>query len=222
MERSTTGTVALALLTSMGMPGSAVRAEPVSTAAPAAEVSAVWIERKQLFTYFGQTTYYSCYGLRDKVRYILKQVGARPDLSVSTSCVESGGSGVEALPSVRIKAAFATEATPELLQRLAEDASERELVARVRGKGDDVDSATAQFPAVRHRVEFESERRGRIEDGDCELLEQLVRQVLEPAGLRVAADSRLACMRHSIPTGSVHLVLDTLRPAPQPDAPTDS
>jgi hypothetical protein len=29
-------------------------------------------------------------------------------------------------------------------------------------------------------------------------------------------------MRHSIPTGSVHLVLDTLRPAPQPDAPTDS
>ena len=98
MNRSIAATVtaiAVALATGSGV----VRAQPDTPAADAAAaapaVRAVWVERKQLFTYFGENTYYSCDGLRDKVRYILKQVGARDDLVVSASCILSGG-GIEA------------------------------------------------------------------------------------------------------------------------------
>jgi hypothetical protein len=179
-------------------------------------VDAVWIEHKKDFIYFGQTTYYSCHGLQDKVEYLMKQAGARPDnLQVRVTCMESYNYGVESMPRVRIKATMPTEATPELLQMLADD-PKRELIARVRGEGDQLDLATAQFPAVRTVVEFDG-RRGRIEDGDCELLDQMIRNVFAPMGIRVLEGSRLHCMRASVPVGSVMLKLETLQKAPDPD-----
>jgi pyruvate/2-oxoglutarate dehydrogenase complex dihydrolipoamide acyltransferase (E2) component len=185
---------------------------------PTPTVQAVWIEREASFVYMGQTTYYNCYGLRDKLRYILKQVGARADdLKVTVSCVETGGAGIETMPRVQIKAVMPTEATAELLQQLRED-PKRELIARVRGEGD-ADLATAQFPAVPTLVQFDGSRRDRVEDGDCELLEHLVSRVFPALGVRVAEGSRLHCMRSSVPVGSVDLRLETLRKAPEPDAP---
>lgn len=220
MNRSITAGPFLAFVAALALPCGEAAAAPASEA-PAADagapVNAVWVEHKQSFTYFGDTTYYSCDGLRDKVRYILKQVGAR-DLQVSSRCVEAGGYGVEAMPGVLIKGYFAREATPELLQKIDEGAAERELVARVQGKGDLVDDATAQFPATWKRVELEGVRHGRIANGDCELLEQLARHVLEPVGIRVTGDSRLGCVRHGVPMRAVRLVLETLQPVPPPDA----
>ena len=209
----------------LGLCRAAAASEPAGPAMPTAEatspLSAVWVERKQAFTYFGETTYYSCYGLRDKVRYILQQVGAR-DLQVTASCVDTRGYGIDAMPGVRIKAYFAREATPELLEQLAEGAAERELVARVQGKGDLTDDAAAQFPATWQRVELEGVRHGRIGNGDCELLEQLARHVLEPAGIRVSADSNLGCVRYAVPLRAVRLVLETLQPVKPPDTPSPS
>ena len=198
-------------------PATAAPAADAAPVAPEATVDAVWVELERSFVYIGQTTYYSCYGLRDKVRYVLERVGARPDLKVTTSCVESGGMGVEALPAVRIKAAFPAGATPERLAEFEKQAPRRELVARVQGRS--ADEELAPFPAVWRRVEFKGRGPGRIDDGDCELLDQLVERVLRPAGVRVAEESRLACMRRQIPIGSVRLVVDTLQKAPEPDTP---
>lgn len=192
-------------------------AEPVA-APDAAPVTAVWVEHEVSFVYFGQTTYYSCYGLRDKVRYILRQVGARPDsLKVQVSCVESGGAGIEVMPRVQIKAQVPAPATPERLQALAND-PKRQLVARVRGESKAGEAATEPFPASRKVVTFNGVRGDRVEDGDCELLEQLVRQVFPSMDVRVVEGSRLSCMRNQVPVGSVHLMLDTLQKAPEPDA----
>jgi hypothetical protein len=197
----------------LGTAPPALRSEPA--AAPAEPVSAAWVEVQHNLFYVSQTTYYSCYGLRDKVRYILKQAGAREDLKVTTSCLDSSGAGVESMPSVRIKAAFAAEATPELRAKLATEAPKRELLARVTGTGDPAD---LEFPAVWRRVVLDGRGRGRIEDGDCELLELLLEQVLIPAGARVAPESRLNCVPHQVPIGSVRLVIDTLHKAPEPDS----
>lgn len=186
---------------------------------PTPTVQAVWIEREASFVYMGQTTYYNCYGLRDKVRYILEQVGAREDdLKVRVSCVETGGAGVERMPRVQIRAVMPTQATPELLQQLRDD-PKRALIARVRGEGDP-DLATAQFPAVPTLVQFDGSRGNRVEDGDCELLEHLVARVFPALGVRVAEGTRLHCMRSSVPVGSVDLRLETLRKAPEPDTAT--
>ena len=85
-------------------------------------VEAVWVEREIFVTYMAFTTYYSCDGLRDKVRWVLKELGARPDFKVTTrGCIRL--SGPEVTPGVRIEAALPLEATPEVLAELASGAS---------------------------------------------------------------------------------------------------
>ncbi|MGI9245889.1 MAG: hypothetical protein ACR2I8_04195 [Steroidobacteraceae bacterium] len=186
--------------------------EAATEAAPSA---AVWVDHETSFVYFGQTTYYSCTGLRDKVRYLMQRLGARPDdLRVRVSCAEAGGAGVELMPRVQIRAALPAPATAERLQALAGD-PKRELTARVRG--DSLDVTPVQFPAIRRLVRIDGRHGDHIEDGDCELLEQMVRQVFPALGIGVAEGSRLACMRNQVPIGSVHLLLETLQRAPDPD-----
>ena len=207
---------ALAAFAAGSVPADPVVTPPTQAASAAASIAAVWVEHDASFVYFGQTTYYSCDGLRDKVRYLMKRVGARPaDLEVRVSCSAFSG-GVESMPRVQVHAAIATVATPELLERLAND-PRRQLVAKVRGKGD-VDAPAAQFAAVREVVEVADPRDERVAAGDCELLEQMVERVFEPMGITVAEGSRLSCMHRQVPVGSVRLRLATLQKAPEPDA----
>src|SRR5579884_669143 len=49
----------------------------VSAPAPGTPQAAKWVKKKINFTYQGFTTHYSCQGLRDKVRDVLLQLGAR-------------------------------------------------------------------------------------------------------------------------------------------------
>src|SRR5271170_1760556 len=44
---------------------------------------AVWKEQHLSFTYMGRTSRYSCDGLRDKVRALLLDLGARRDLKIT-------------------------------------------------------------------------------------------------------------------------------------------
>lgn len=76
-----------------------------SPAAPAAAGSgdepASWVQREVNFRYVGFTTKYSCDGLRDRMRRILLQLGARADLRMSGyGCV--GVNSPETSPGVRI------------------------------------------------------------------------------------------------------------------------
>ncbi len=63
---------------------------------------AKWVQRKIYFTYMGFTTHYSCDGLRDKVRLILLELGARKqDLAVNEAGCTSPRGGPEPFPAVR-------------------------------------------------------------------------------------------------------------------------
>jgi hypothetical protein len=195
-------------------------AEPVALPADAAAaadapapVSAVWLQHEFSFTYFARGTFYSCDGFRNKIEQVLEAVGGR-NARVSVGCFDSFG--VQQLPTARIRVESPAEATPELLARLATDQTKRELVARVTGKGDQVDAATAQFPAQRQVVEIKGRRSGGFEYGDCELLEQLLPRVLEPMGVRRLSGTRLNCTPGMAQTGAVELRLETLRPLPAP------
>ena len=181
----------------------------------AATVNAVWVEHQVSFTYMPLTSYYSCDGLRDKISWILRELGAKPDFKVrSRGCIEL--QGPEQFPGVEIVAALPAEATPELLQQLAGEASKRQLAARVTGKPDPVTEATAQFPARVKRVEFQSTRSAfdDLQDGDCELMEQLVRNdVFGKLGARVV-DARTHCVPRQVTLGAVRIAVDVLEPVP--------
>ena len=87
-----------AALSLAALAGAATFAAPVAKAAE----PAAWKDHDLVLDYFGFTTRYSCDGLRDRVRTVLLQLGARPDLSISTSgCLHPGG-GVELFPSVHV------------------------------------------------------------------------------------------------------------------------
>ncbi len=175
-------------------------------------VNAVWTEHEFTFTYFGRGTYYGCGGLDNKIEYILTALGARPDVRVTVACMD--GSGAQLMPSARIKVAVPTELTPEFLAKLEAGKSKRELLAKTAGGGTVVDVATAAFPAERRIVEFEGGRLDRINDGDCELLDQLLPQVLEKLGIRQAPGSSLTCMPRQSQFGTVNLRLESLHAKP--------
>lgn len=177
-------------------------------------VNAVWAEREFSFTYMGLGTYYSCDGLRNKLEYLLEEVGARKEPRVTVSCFDTGA--VEQLPMARIRVAVPVEATPERLAELAADQSRRELVGRVQGKGAGIDDGTAQFPAERRVVEFDGRRGKRIEDSDCELLNQLLPQVLKPLGVRELPGSSLRCVPKQSQFGAVNLKLEALHAVEPP------
>jgi hypothetical protein len=185
--------------------------DPAPAADAAPTVNAVWVEREILFTYMGVTAYYSCDGLRDKLRLILPKLGARPGFKLTTrSCVNM--TGPEWAPAVQIVAQFPAEATPELLAELADSAPERELAARAGGRS--ATEATAQFPARWRRVVFTSGPLEDIENGDCELMEQLRKRVFDRIGVRVV-DYNVTCMPHQVSLGAVRMTVEVLEPVPQ-------
>jgi hypothetical protein len=210
--------LALAFVTAgTQVPAGAQTAADAKAAGAGPTVNAVWVEHEFTFTYFGHGTYYSCDGMANKIEYILEALGARPEPKVWVGCTE--GPGIQQIPTARIKVAVPTEATPELLAAIEAGKSKRELVAKVQGKDAVVDVAAAQFPARREVVEFVGRRKDHVEDGDCELLEQLLPQVLEPLGVREApGSSRLMCVPRQAQIGSVQLRLESLHAIPAPDA----
>lgn len=214
MRRSLRGVWFATSLCALPLLAAAQQVAPAPQAA--ATVDAVWVERKVNFTYMPLTSYYSCDGLRDKVRWLLRQLGARPDFSVkSRGCIEV--QGPEVFPGVEIVAAFPAAATPELLERLAGEAAKRQLAARAAGKPDPVVEATARFPARPRLVEFQSGRTtlASLQDGDCELIEQLVRQdVFGKLGVKVV-EAETRCVPRQVTLGAVRMTVEVLEPVPQ-------
>ena len=204
----------------------AEQASAQETAAPAAaadggpSVMAVWVQKEVNFPYAGLTSYYSCDGIRDKVRQILKYIGARPGFKVTVrSCVNDTGvyrkfGGVERMPLVHITAALPQPVTPELLAELAKPDPKAELIARANGKPATTAEATAQFPARWRRVELVGRPLGPVQWGDCELVDQMAQQAFAQLGARIVMN-QTACVPRQVTPGSLNLTLEVLQPTPE-------
>jgi hypothetical protein len=199
---------------------------------PPGTIPAIWIEKELSFTYFGRTSLYYCDGLRRKVDRIMKQLGAMDGYRVRIrSCYAMGGpemrqgpagpefySGAEHTPRVMIDVAVPQRVTPELLAELSDDQGRRDLIARVRGERSVIGNTEAQFAARTRRVTFDDQNlRGRIDAGDCELMEQLRDKMFVPLGVNVVAD-RMSCTPNQVSRGSVKIELEVLEPwTPEPE-----
>jgi len=189
-------------------------ADAVTSPDAAPTVSAIWLEQDWYQTHVGFTTYYNCDGLRDKVRYLLRQLGVREDLKVFSSGCTSD-TGVEQFPRLRIKMASAVEATPERLAELEEQREEIELIAKVNEKRADYDQRSLQFAARRRIVEFRDKRGSPVEAGDCEFMETFADEVVPRIGARIV-ERDIRCTPHQVAMNSILLVVEVLEPAPPP------
>lgn len=221
-----------------GTPGATLADAPASMAGviadggPAGTVPAIWVTKELAFTYFSTTSMYYCDGLRTKVKWVLEQLGLMDGSKVRIrSCFSTGGpevrygpagpefySGAETTPRVVIEAVVPQRVTSDLLAALDATAGERELLARVRGESSVVDNAEAQFAASTRKVSFDdASRRGRIEAGDCELIEQMRDHVFKPLGFKIVED-KMNCVPNRVQRGSVNLQLEVLEPwTPEPE-----
>jgi hypothetical protein len=159
---------------------------PVGAATNETDQSAVWTPKELRFIYQGFTSTYSCEGLRDKVREILLQLGARKDLKVSeTPCSGLAGRPTP-FPGVTIKM--------NVLQPAA-------------GKDDSQDSEV--IPAHWKTVRLRPDRSALDEAGDCELVEQ-VKQTLLPLFATRNIEFSSNCVPHQLQLGGTRLRADVL------------
>jgi len=196
------------MLAMLGATASAL-AEEQKEAEP---IQAVWKPQEITFYYQSFTTYYSCESLESKLEQILRQVGAQAEVRVrSVDC----GRGPARLPRAEIRLIAPVEATPEALAELKKGQSVRELVARVSGRRDVVANLEKPFLARWERVTV-GRGRGGLEAGDCELLEQVRRQILPKLAVRVIEDNT-PCPPNSPGLTRPSLVVEALIKVPEPD-----
>ena len=186
------GVVAV-LLTATGWAAAAA----ADTGAQAARESAVWTPRELLFIYQGFTTRYSCDGLRDKVRSILLELGAREDLKVTATGCSSPG-GPDPSPGVRIKM--------NVLQPVADK---------------NATAGTQSVPSHWKMLDLTPQRDAVSAAGECELIEQVKQSILPLFATRNVEYSS-NCLPHQLQIGATRLRAEVLVPDPKSGKPAGS
>jgi hypothetical protein len=146
-----------------------------------AAMPAVWKEQSIDFSYFGRTSRYSCDGIRDKLRSILALMGVRRDPhAVTVSCADTGDSRLllhEMSPSVQL--IFSSPSLPDASAKPA--------------RAGDLAPLDAQFTAF----SIVTDAFRNLQPGDCELVEEFVRQVLPKLTTR-NVETHVACIPHQL------------------------
>jgi hypothetical protein len=124
-------------------------------------ISAVWKEQHLNFFYKGQTSRYSCMGLRDKVRAMLLDLGARRDLDVTAlGCGQPNAQVRLAALGPSLNIVFSAPAFPD---------------PRVKpSRPGDLASAQARFESFTLAADVFRN----LGAADCELVEDFARQIL--------------------------------------------
>ena len=121
---------------------------------------AVWKEQRVDFSYMGRTARYSCEGLREKMRSLLLDLGARRDLKVSLlGCNESAPLRHGYL-GPRLSIVFSSPALPD--------------AAALRLHAGDLSAVEARYESFT----LTSDAFRNYGVGDCELVEEFARQIL--------------------------------------------
>ncbi len=149
--------------------------------------SAVWTEKELTFVYQGFTTRYSCDGLRDKVRGVLLDLGARKKgLKVSELGCASPAGRPDPFPGVRVKMSVLQPAS-------ASNASQ------------------ASVPAHWKPVDLKLRDSFAIDSGECELVEQIRDKILPLFATR-NVELKTTCVPHQASPGRPSLKLEVLAP----------
>ncbi len=149
-------------------------------------LAAVWREQHLDFYYMGRTSRYSCDGLRDKVRAMLLDLGARRDLKIAAiGCEGSGPTRVNS-PAPSLNITFSAPALPDSSAKPLHDGDLSATDARF-------ESFTIASDAFRN-----------LGFGDCELVQEFSHQIL-PKLVTRALKRDIACVPYQA-SGSRFLV----------------
>lgn len=162
-------------------------------------VAAVWKERHVEFFYMGRTARYSCEGLRDKVRAMLLDLGARRDPTiVALGCEDDARARVSAA-GPHLSITFSAPALPDPAAKPV--------------RAGDLAATDARFVAF--SITTDAFRNMGI--GDCELVEQFARQILPKLVTRDVRQD-ITCIPNELSGSHYMLRGEVLRPLPPGEA----
>ncbi len=174
-----------------------------------AAIPSKWNIQEISYPYSGFTTAYDCDSAADKVRDILKALGAHESTKVrATGCPASRPSRTFFLT---ITAATPVPAAD--VQPTQADKSRQELLQRLGKKNQLLDQ---EFPASWQTVDLTKERRLNINPGDCELIEGLRDKVLPKLGVKIE-EERITCTPNQLSLHPPYLRVSALKALPSPD-----
>lgn len=146
-------------------------------------VDASWQRHELDFTYTGFTSKYSCEGLEQKLKLLLKLAGARPDGDVRVVCTSAIG-GPQLNSTVLLK-----------FNTLAPVAGDKAAI-------------TAAWKDISWHA---GSPRG-LEAGDCELVDDFARRIL-PLFTTRGVENRMTCTPHDVDPAGFDLAFTVLAPA---------
>jgi hypothetical protein len=182
------------------------------TPAGSGPVQAAWQTQEIRYSYTGFTTLYNCDAAEDRIKAILRALGAHEQTKVSaTGCTLNRPSRnffITITTATPVPVGDATAKTPA-------DASKDELLKRL-----GVQSAQLEgtFPAEWKTVELSRNRRLNIEPGDCELMEGIKDRVLPKLSVKVIS-SRVQCIPRQVSIQPPEITVSALMPMAKPDEP---
>ena len=154
-------------------------------------VAAVWTPKELRFVYMGFTSHYSCDGLRDAMRRVLLQLGARKDMQlIEAPCTRA--SGPTQFPGLYMKINVLQPADAKSDAPTVPAHWQSVDVSRISGTGDPLQDA-----------------------GQCELVEQIKQSVLPLFNPR-KVQYNSTCVPHQLTVGGTTLKAEVLI-ADQPD-----
>lgn len=160
---------------------------PLGSTAEVPSIDAVWKSQRATFVYAGQTTFYTCSALEQKLTLVLRVIGAHEDLTFDRRECKNNG---RARLHVTFRSPIA--ATPENIRALTTYDTEQEIVARLNGVTLPTAEDLEHFPASWQSVSFAIDRRLRLSPADCEFVEHVRKQLLPHVAAQVV-ENRIFC-----------------------------
>jgi hypothetical protein len=184
-----------------------------SHAEDSAPVQAGWKTQEIRYSYTGFTTAYDCDAAEDRIKAILRTLGAHEQTRVSAQ-------GCTLNRPSRNFFITITTATPVPVADLAKtpaQSSRDELLKRLGVAAAKLDET---FPAEWKTIELSRDRKLDLEPGDCELMEGLRDHVLPKLAVKIQAD-RVQCIPRQVSYSTPELTVSALVPMAKPDAAAD-
>jgi hypothetical protein len=174
-----------------------------------APVQATWKTQEIRYSYTAFTTAYDCRAFEDRVRAILRAIGAHQQTKVSAQGCELNRPSRNFF--VTITAAMPVPATDA--PQGAVNSSREELLKRLGVQSKKLDEI---FPAQWKTVNLSRDRKLDLQPGDCELLEGLRDQVLPKLPVKVVSE-RIQCVPRQVSLLTPELTVEALLPMKTPD-----
>jgi hypothetical protein len=150
-------------------------------------IEAVWKPQHATFSFVSLTTFYTCGELEHRLKRVLIVLGAHEEMYVDRRQCSMDR-------DMRLHITFMSpvEATPQNVHALTTFSTEQQLIARVKGIELPVAEDLRRFPAEWQAISLSNDRRLRLRGTDCELMEQIRRQLLSHLAIRDVS-KRLVC-----------------------------